>query len=106
MITFLISEAAAEEETQLVLEMKELGAATFVITNRATETLRRASDLLVELRIDELEFARLAPAAIPAQLLGAAVGLSKGLDPDTPKNLSRVVTLEPNNSGPVKRRSV
>jgi glutamine---fructose-6-phosphate transaminase (isomerizing) len=106
LITFLISEAAAAEETQLVSEMEELGAATLVITNRATEALRRASDLLVELRMDEPEFARLAPMAIPAQLLGAAVGLRKGLDPDTPKNLSRVVTLDPNGSGAVKRKSV
>jgi glucosamine--fructose-6-phosphate aminotransferase (isomerizing) len=106
LITFLISEAAAAEETQLVSEMKELGAATFVVTNRATETLRRASDLLVEFRMEEPEFALLAPTAIPAQLLGAAVGLRKGLDPDTPKNLSRVVTLDPNGSGAMTRRSV
>jgi glutamine---fructose-6-phosphate transaminase (isomerizing) len=106
LITFLISEAAEAEETQLVLEMNELGAATFVITNRATEALRRASDLLVELRMDEPEFARLAPLAIPAQLLGAAAGLCKGLDPDTPKNLSRVVTLGRDGDGPVKRRIV
>jgi glucosamine--fructose-6-phosphate aminotransferase (isomerizing) len=106
LITFLISEAAAEEETLLVSEMKELGAATFVVTNRATEALRRASDLLVELRMDEPEFARLAPVAIPAQLLGAAVGLRKGLDPDTPKNLSRVVTLGGDGDDPAKRRIV
>jgi glutamine---fructose-6-phosphate transaminase (isomerizing) len=106
LITFLISEAAAAEETQLVSEMKELGAATFVVTNRATEALRSASDLLVELQMEEPEFALLAPAAIPAQLLGAAVGLRKGLDPDTPKNLSRVVTLDGNGSGAVTRRSV
>jgi glutamine---fructose-6-phosphate transaminase (isomerizing) len=104
LITFLLSEAAAEEETLLVSEMKGLGAATFVITNRATEALERASDLLIELRMDEPEFARLAPMAIPAQLLGTAVGLRKGLNPDAPKNLSRVVTLDPNGSGAVKRR--
>ena len=106
LITFLLSEAAAEEETLLVSEMKELGAATFVVTNRATEALERASDLLIELRMDEPEFARLAPMAIPAQLLGAAAGLRKGLNPDAPKNLSRVVTLDPNGSGAVKRRGV
>jgi glucosamine--fructose-6-phosphate aminotransferase (isomerizing) len=106
LITFLLSEAAEAEETQLVSEMKELGAATFVVTNRATEALRHASDLLVELRMEEPEFARLAAVAIPAQLLGAAVGLRKGLDPDTPKNLSRVVTLGQDGDGPVKRRMV
>jgi glucosamine--fructose-6-phosphate aminotransferase (isomerizing) len=106
LITFLLSEAAAEEETLLVSEMKELGAATFVVTNRATEALERASDLLIELRMNEPEFARLAPMAIPAQLLGAAAGLRKGLNPDAPKNLSRVVTLDPNGSGAVKRRGV
>jgi len=106
LITFLLSEAAAEEETLLVSEMKELGAATFVVTNRATVALEGASDLLIELRMDEPEFARLAPMAIPAQLLGTAVGLRKGLNPDAPKNLSRVVTLDPNGSGAVKRRGV
>jgi len=104
LITFLLSEAAAEEETLLVSEMKELGAATFVVANHATKTLERASDLLIELRLDEPEFARLAPLAIPAQLLGAAVGLRKGLDPDTPKNLSRVVTLRRDGDDPAKRR--
>jgi glucosamine--fructose-6-phosphate aminotransferase (isomerizing) len=106
LITFLLSEAAAEEETLLVSEMKELGAATFVVTNRAAEALERASDLLIELRMNEPEFARLAPMAIPAQLLGTAVGLRKGLNPDAPKNLSRVVTLDPNGSGAVNRRGV
>jgi glucosamine--fructose-6-phosphate aminotransferase (isomerizing) len=106
LITFLISEAAAAEESQVVSEMKELGAATFVVANHATKALERASDLLIELRLDEPEFARLAPLAIPAQLLGAAVGLRKGLDPDTPKNLSRVVTLGRDGDDPVKRRSV
>jgi len=104
LITFLLSEAAAEEETLLVSEMKELGAATFVVTNRATAPLERTSDLLIELRMDEPEFARLAPMAIPAQLLGTAAGLRKGLNPDAPKNLSRVVTLDPNGSGAAKRR--
>jgi glutamine---fructose-6-phosphate transaminase (isomerizing) len=106
LITFLLSEEAAEEETLLVSEMKELGAATFVVTNRATAALERASDLLIELRMNEPEFARQAPMAIPAQLLGTAVGLRKGLNPDVPKNLSRVVTLDPNGSGAVKRRGV
>ena len=43
-------------------------------------------------------------AAIPAQLLGTAVGLRKGLNPDAPKNLTRAVVLGTNGSGSATRR--
>src|SRR5271165_5153108 len=82
LITFFISDAAAQEEILLVRELKALGAVNLVVTNRATPELRAASDLLVELNMDGPEFARLAVAAIPAHLLGTAVGLRKGLNPD------------------------
>jgi glucosamine--fructose-6-phosphate aminotransferase (isomerizing) len=101
LITFLLSEAAAAEESLLISELKKLGAATFVIANQATPALRRDSDLLIELGLGEPEFARLALTAIPAQLLGLAVGLRKGLNPDVPKNLTRAVVLD----GAEKRRS-
>ena len=93
LITFFVSDAAAEEEALLVSELKSLGAANLVIVNRATPQLASASDLLVALNLDEPEFARFPMAAIPAHLLGAAVGLRKGLDPDSPKNLTRAVVL-------------
>jgi len=93
LVTFLLSDAAAEEESLLVEELKELGAATVVITNRATPRLKRSSGLLVEIALDEPEWARLAVAAIPAHLLGCAVGIRNGLNPDRPKNLTRFVTL-------------
>lgn len=93
LITFFISDAAAQEEILLVRELKALGAVNLVVTNRATPELRAASDLLVELNMDGPEFARLAVAAIPAHLLGTAVGLRKGLNPDSPKNLTRSVVL-------------
>jgi glucosamine 6-phosphate synthetase-like amidotransferase/phosphosugar isomerase protein len=66
--------------------------------------LRRDSDLLIELGIDEPEYARLALTAIPAQLLGLAVGLRKGLNPDVPKNLTRAVVLGSKNDALPKRR--
>ncbi|MGH9744324.1 MAG: SIS domain-containing protein [Candidatus Acidiferrum sp.] len=105
LITFLVSDAAAEEEDLMVGELKKLGAAILVVANRATPTLRRDSDLLIELGLNEPEYARLAMAAIPAQLLGLAVGLRKGLNPDAPKNLTRAVVLESNNDTAAKRRS-
>jgi glucosamine--fructose-6-phosphate aminotransferase (isomerizing) len=103
LITFFLSDAAAEEESLLVPELKKLGAAIFVVANRATAALRRDSDLLIELGLEEPEYARMALTAIPAQLLGFAVGLRKGLNPDVPKNLTRAVVLGAN-GGPGKRR--
>jgi len=106
LITFFISEAAAEEETLLVKELKELGAAICVIVNRATPELKKHSDLLIELALDVPEFARYAVTAIPAHLMGTAIGLRKGLNPDAPKNLTRAVVLGSNGSRPPKRRGV
>jgi glutamine---fructose-6-phosphate transaminase (isomerizing) len=105
LITFYVSEAAKEAETTLVRELKELGAATCVIVNRATPELKAHSDLLIELALDVPEFARYAVTAIPAHLLGTAVGLRKGLNPDAPKNLTRAVVLSSSEAGrPAKRR--
>ena len=105
LITFYISDAAKEAETTLVRELKELGAATCVIVNRATPELKKYSDLLVELGLDGPEFARYAVTAIPAHLLGTAVGVRKGLNPDAPKNLTRAVVLSASDGKhPGKRR--
>jgi glucosamine--fructose-6-phosphate aminotransferase (isomerizing) len=104
LITFLLSDAAAEEESSLIGELKRLGAATLVVANRATPGLQHASDLLIELGLDEPEYARLAVTSIPAQLLGLAVGLGKGLNPDVPRNLTRAVVLGAKNGAAAKRR--
>jgi glutamine---fructose-6-phosphate transaminase (isomerizing) len=96
LIAVLLSEAAAKQEGHLVKEMKELGATTLVVANRVTPELKRSTDLLLELGLEEPEFARLAAMAIPAHLLGCAVGLGKGLNPDAPTNLTRFVKLESN----------
>jgi glutamine---fructose-6-phosphate transaminase (isomerizing) len=106
LITFFISEAAAQAEAALCGELKELAAATLVIVNRATPELKKNSDLLIELALDGPEFARYAVGAIPAHLLGTSVGLSKGLNPDAPKNLTRAVVLRTARSRAGKRRGV
>jgi len=104
LITLFVSEAAAEAETVLVRELKGLGAAICVIANRATPDLRNCSDLLIELALDLPEFARYAVTAIPAHLMGTAIGLRKGLNPDAPKNLTRAVVLSQAGNRPAKRR--
>jgi glucosamine--fructose-6-phosphate aminotransferase (isomerizing) len=105
LITFFISDEAAEAETVLCAELKQLGAATCVIVNRATPQLKKNSDLLIELALDGPEFARYPMTAIPAQLLGTAVGLRKGLNPDAPKNLTRAVVLAADGHRPAGSRS-
>lgn len=104
LITLFVSEAAAEAETVLARELKELGAAICVIANRATPDLRNCSDLLIELGLDVPEFARYAVTVIPGHLMGTAIGLRKGLNPDAPKNLTRAVVLSPDGNRPAKRR--
>jgi glucosamine 6-phosphate synthetase-like amidotransferase/phosphosugar isomerase protein len=59
---------------------------------------------LIELALDGPEFARYAVSAIPAHLLGTAVGLRKGLNPDAPKNLTRAVVLRSVGRRAAKRR--
>jgi glucosamine--fructose-6-phosphate aminotransferase (isomerizing) len=81
-----------------------LGAAICVIANRATPDLRNCSDLLIELGLDVPEFARYAVTVIPGHLMGTAIGLRKGLNPDAPKNLTRAVVLSPDGNRPAKRR--
>jgi glucosamine--fructose-6-phosphate aminotransferase (isomerizing) len=74
--------------------MKSLDATTLVVTNRADGVVRETSDLVVELQLDVPEYARLAPYLFVSQLLGLHTGLKKGLDPDSPRNLTRVVLLD------------
>ncbi|HYK91317.1 MAG TPA: SIS domain-containing protein [Acidobacteriota bacterium] len=94
LLTFLISESAYGAELEVLEEMKGYGATTLVVTNRAEERARRCADLLLELNLPVPELARLGTYAFVGQLLGYYTGLHKNLDPDNPRNLSRVVVLE------------
>jgi glutamine---fructose-6-phosphate transaminase (isomerizing) len=94
LLIFLLSEQGSEAESDVLEEMKALGATTFVVVNRASQRVRRAADMLVELAVAAPELIRLAPSLIPGQWLGLYTGLKKGLDPDTPRHLSRAVILD------------
>jgi glucosamine--fructose-6-phosphate aminotransferase (isomerizing) len=63
------------------------------ISNQADQRARAASDLLIEFGFELPELARLAPYVFAGQLVGLYTGLKKGLDPDNPRNLTRVVML-------------
>jgi glucosamine--fructose-6-phosphate aminotransferase (isomerizing) len=89
----LISETGYSEESAVLLEAKQLGARTLAIANHLSDEVRSSADLAIELEIAVPELARLVVYVVWGQLLGNSMGLYKGLNPDTPRHLSRVVTL-------------
>ena len=93
-LTFFLSGAGYDAESEVLSEMKALGAVIFTICDVASAEVRRVSDLVVELGSDGNELAGLAASVIPAQLLGYYTALRNGLDPDSPRNLTRVVMLD------------
>ena len=94
LILFLLSESGFKSELEVLEEIQALGGTTMVVANRANERVRAAADLLIELETQVSELARLSLYLPAQQLLGLYTGLKKGLDPDNPKNLSRVVLLD------------
>jgi glucosamine--fructose-6-phosphate aminotransferase (isomerizing) len=93
-IVFFISESSYEAEFEVLMEMRKLGSATMVVANVVDGQTRKAADFSIELRLDTPEYARVAAYAIWGQLIGVYTGLKKGLNPDSPKNLSRAVILD------------
>jgi len=93
-LTFFLSESGARAECEVLAEMKELGGVTLAICNRVNETIRRTSDFVFELGAELPELAMLVPFIIPSQLMGFFAGVKKGLNPDHPRNLTRVVILD------------
>lgn len=89
----LLSETGYAEESAVLLEMKELGGHTLAIANQLSPEVRRSVDLAIELSLPVPELARLVIYLVWGQLLGSYLGLRKGLNPDSPRHLSRVVTL-------------
>jgi glucosamine--fructose-6-phosphate aminotransferase (isomerizing) len=94
LLTFFLAESTGKDEQEVLVEMKELGGTTLVVTNRANENVRRAADVLIELELEVPEVARLTPHILTAQLMGLYLGLKRGFDPDEPRHLSRVVVLK------------
>jgi glucosamine--fructose-6-phosphate aminotransferase (isomerizing) len=90
---FLISQSGYHAERAVVEETKAMGGTTMAVLNQADDRVRAAVDLLIEFRFDLPELASLAPYVFVGQLMGLYTGLKKGLDPDNPRNLSRVVVL-------------
>jgi glucosamine--fructose-6-phosphate aminotransferase (isomerizing) len=93
-LTFFVSQTGQHSEVEVLEEMKDLRGVTIAICNKANENIRRSSDLVLELNLSCDELALLAPYIVPSQLMGFFTGVAKGLNPDLPKNLTRVVVLD------------
>jgi glutamine---fructose-6-phosphate transaminase (isomerizing) len=89
----LLSESGYAGESAVLLEMKELGGCTLVIANQLSAEVARSADLAIELALPVPELARLVVYVVWGQLLGSRLGLRRGLNPDSLRHLSRVVTL-------------
>ena len=96
LIGFLLSESGYVAERGVLEEVKELGGTTLVIANAADARTRAAADLLIESRLAVPESIYPAAFLIWGQLLALYTGLKKGLNPDEPRHLSRVVILNGN----------
>ncbi|MGH7839346.1 MAG: SIS domain-containing protein, partial [Candidatus Binataceae bacterium] len=103
LITFFLSESGLDSEASVLEEMKELGGRTLVVAHSANAAVKKSADFLIELPLDVPEMARVAAAVIPGQLLGFHAGIEKGLNPDEPRNLKRVVMLEGGSNGGTPR---
>jgi glucosamine--fructose-6-phosphate aminotransferase (isomerizing) len=93
-LTFFVGQAGQQPEVEVLEEMKHLGGVTITVCNQANDNIRKASDLVLELNLPGDELALLAPHIVPSQLMGFFTGVRKGLNPDQPKNLTRVVMLD------------
>ena len=89
----LLSEKGYAEESAVLREMKELNGRTLAIANHITPEVAACADLAIELNLPVPELARLIVYVVWGQLLGSYIGLRKGMNPDAPRHLSRVVTL-------------
>jgi len=79
-------------------EMSTLGATTMAVTSQPTSRIRAAADSWSKVPSGS-EDSRLAASRLAGQLLGLYTGLKKGLDPDSPRNLSQVVILNERHEG-------
>jgi glucosamine--fructose-6-phosphate aminotransferase (isomerizing) len=94
LIVFFMSESSYESEWEVLNEMKQLGSSILAVSNRVDARVRQAADFFVELGLDTTEGAQPAACIVWGQLIGVYAGLKKALNPDSPKNLSRVVVLD------------
>jgi len=77
-----------------IMEMKARGASIIAIVEEGDEEIKALADDYVEVPKGIPEVLSPIPFAIPLQLLAYYMALEKGLNPDTPRNLAKSVTVK------------
>ncbi len=77
-----------------IMEMKARGASIIAIVEEGDQEVKALSDDYVEIPKGIPEILSPIPFAVPLQLLAYYVALEKGLNPDTPRNLAKSVTVK------------
>ena len=91
----LLSDTGAASEIGVLADLMKLGARTLVVAESASGLEDLKPDFLVELRSGLAEWERLPLYLPPLQHLAYQRAITKGLDPDCPRNLKAVVELTP-----------
>lgn len=94
LVTWFVSDEAEAREAELLPELKRLGARILVLAEHERECIRRHADVAVALGSGLSSLVRLPLYLALAQLLAHASTVSRGLDPDRPRNLTQVVRLD------------
>jgi glucosamine--fructose-6-phosphate aminotransferase (isomerizing) len=77
-----------------IMEMKARGASIISIVEEGDEEIKALSNDYVEVPKGIPEVLSPIPFAVPLQLLAYYMALEKGLNPDTPRNLAKSVTVK------------
>lgn len=93
MVTCFISDAGRAYEVPLLAELKALGATLFVICEKSEPDISAHADYLVELGSGLSEATRAVLYLPFAHLLAYSCAVTRGENPDSPRNLTQVVKL-------------
>lgn len=93
LVCVLVSESARSYELKVAEEMKQYGATVVLLTAREGADTAFADAVFVTGCPDSTDEARAVLNLPPLQYLGYYTALSKGIDPDSPRNLTQVVKI-------------
>lgn len=94
LVVAFISDSGRAYEVPQLAELKALGATLVVICERADPAIVESADYLFELSSGLDEAARAALYLPLAHLIAYACAVSRGANPDSPRNLTQVVKLK------------